>query len=132
MFAALPLLGLPVLICNLIAFTRGPDGTDSAMSTPIFTIDMPTGASWMVGLGDLLIAVSLLVLFVELLKSTVNRRIAIINQALSIILFIVCLIEFLLTPAFATSTFFLITLMAGFIATIMSAQRGVDLEPAGD
>ena len=67
-------------------------------------------------------------LFIELLKSTTSRKVAIINHSLSMILFIVCLVEFLLFPAFATSIFFLITLMvlldvlAGFIVTIVVAR----------
>ena len=67
------------------------------------------------------------------LKSTSSRRVAIINHSLSMILFIVCLIQFLLFGAFATSTFFLITLMvlldvlAGFIVTIVASRRELDL-----
>ena len=137
MFAAVPLLALPVIIYNLIAFTSGPAGAADAMANPLFTIHMPTNAAWVVSLGDLLLAASLVVLFVELLKSTTSRKIAIINHSLSMILFIVCLIEFLLAPVFATSTFFLITLMvlldvlAGFIVTIVSARRDIDFDPAG-
>ena len=89
-------------------------------------------ADWAVSLGDLLLAASLVVLFVELLKSTTSRKIAIINHSLSMILFIVCLVEFLLAPAFGTSVFFLLTVMvlldvlAGFIVTIVSARRDVE------
>ncbi len=49
------------------------------------------------------------------------------------LLFIVCLVEFLLFSAFATSTFFLVTLMvlldvlAGFIVTIVASRRDVEL-----
>jgi hypothetical protein len=137
MFAAIPLLALPVLIYNLIAFTSGPAGAQSAMVSPLFTIHMPTTAAWVVTLSDLLLAGSLVVLFVELLKSTTSRRIAIINHSLSMVLFIVCLVEFLLAPVFATSTFFLITVMvlldvlAGFIVTIVSARRDIDFDPSG-
>ncbi len=137
MFAAVPLLALPVLIYNLIAFTSGHDGAGAAMTNPLFTIHMPTSAAWVVTLSDLLLAASLVVLFVELLKSTTSRRIAIINHSLSMILFIICLIEFLLAPVFATSTFFLITVMvlldvlAGFIVTIVSARRDIDFDPTG-
>ena len=48
------------------------------------------------------------------------------------IVFIVCLVEFLLVPAFATSVFFLITAMtlldvlAGFIVTIITARKDFD------
>ncbi len=137
MFAAFPLLALPVIIYNLIAFTGDAASAQSAMNNPLFTIHMPTGAGWTVSLGDLLLAASLVVLFVELLKSTTSGKIAIINHSLSMILFIACLIEFLLVGAFATSTFFLISLMvvldvlAGFIVTIVSARRDIDFDPTG-
>lgn len=136
MFAAVPLLALPVLVYNLIVLTlpgglRAADAT-ARLADPLFTIRMTSGAGWVVGLGDLLLAASLVVLFVELLKSTNSKRLAIINHSLSMVLFIVCLVEFLLLPAFATSTFFLLTLMvlldvlAGFIVTIVAARRDVD------
>ena len=136
MFAAFPLLALPVLVYNLIVLTvAGGFGSDSAhyrLSEQLFTIHMTSRAEWVVSLGDLLLAGALVVLFVELLKSTTSRKIAIINHSLSLVLFIICLIEFLLAPAFATSTFFLITVMvlldvlAGFIVTIVAARRDVD------
>jgi len=136
MFAAIPLLLLPVLAYNLIALTlqgglQAVDA-DARMSQQLFSMRMTSHIDWMVSLGDLLLAASLVVLFVELLKSTTSRRIAIVNHALSMVLFIVCLVEFLLAPACATSVFFLITLMvlldvlAGFIVTIVAARRDVD------
>jgi len=137
MFAAFPLLALPVLIYNLVALTlQGGFGSQAASARfmePLFTVSMTSGSPWPVSLSDLILASSLVVLFIELLKSTTSRRIAIINHSLSMILFIVCLVEFLLAPAFATSTFFLLTVMvlldvlAGFIVTIVAARRDVDL-----
>jgi hypothetical protein len=136
MFAAFPLLALPVIIYNLAALTLvgGFDTTEAngRMAEVLFSLRMTSGAEWPVSLGDLLIAASLVVLFIELLKSTTSRKVAIINHSLSMVLFIGCLVEFLLSPAFATSTFFLITLMvlldvlAGFIVTIVSARRDLD------
>ena len=139
MLAAAPLLVLPVLIYNLIALTTGggfaAEAAQVRMTAEIFTVHMPNGANWPVSLGDLLLAASLIVLFVELLKSTTSRRSAIINHSLSMVLFIICLVEFLLSPAFATSVFFLITLMvlldvlAGFIVTIVASRRDLDFGP---
>ncbi len=137
MFAAFPLLALVVLIYNLVAAATLSGGFHAAdasgqMAQQLFVIRMTSGGAWPVSLGDLLLAAGLVVLFIELLKSTTSRRVAIINHSLSMILFIVCLVEFLLFQAFATSTFFLITLMvlldvlAGFIVTIVSARRDVD------
>ncbi|HUO21217.1 MAG TPA: hypothetical protein VMU59_01720 [Caulobacteraceae bacterium] len=136
MFAVFPLLALVVLIYNLVALTIGgfkaTDAQDQ-LTQPLFSVHMASGAAWSVGLGDLLLMASLVILFVELLKSTSSRRVAIINHSLSMVLFIVCLVEFLLFGAFATSTFFLITLMvlldvlAGFIVTIVASRREIDL-----
>ena len=139
MFLAFPLLALPVLIYNLILLTMrgGLNTLDSPaqLSGPLFTIHMTSGGAWPVNLGDLFLAASLIVLFIELLKSTNSRNVAIINHALSMILFVVCLVEFLLLKGFATSVFFLITLMvlldvlAGFIVTIVASRRDIDLHP---
>jgi hypothetical protein len=135
MFAAFPLLLLPALVYNLLAVALpGAFGGDATarLSEPIFWIPMASGATWAVNIGDMLLCASLIVLFVELLKSTTSRRLAIVNHALSLLLFIICLVELLLAPAFATSVFFLITLMvlldvlAGFIVTIVAARRDID------
>ena len=136
MFAAFPLLALPVLIYNLMVLTM--EGgfrsvvAQGRMGEQMFAIKMTSGTALSVSLGDVLLAGALVVLFVELLKSTTSQKTAIINHSLSMILFIICLVEFLLLPAFATAVFFLITLMvlldvlAGFIVTIVSARRDID------
>jgi hypothetical protein len=142
MFGAFPLLAIPVVVYNLVALTlpggfSSPDGSLQLTST-LFNINMTSGAQWPVSLSDLLLSGALVVLFIELLKSTTSRRIAIINHSLSMLLFIVCLVEFLLAPAFATSTFFLMTLMvlldvlAGFIVTIVAARRDIDFSGGAD
>lgn len=136
MFAAFPLLALPVLAYNLIALTIAGGFksmvAQTRMSEILFNIPMASKAMWPVTVADLVLALALVVLFVELLKSTTSQKVAIINHSLSMVLFVVCLVEFLLAPAFATSTFFLLTLMvlldvlAGFIVTIVSARRDID------
>lgn len=137
MFASFPLLALPVLLYNLAIFTA-PGGLHTlaateTMAQSLVTIPMASGARWTVTLGDLIIFLSLVVLFIELLKSTSNRHTAIINHALSMVLFVICLVEFLLLPGFGSSSFFLLTTMvvldvlAGFIVTIVSSRRDIDL-----
>lgn len=136
MFAAFPLLALPVLLYNLLVLgiAGGFSGVDAQarMSAQLFSVRTASRAVWSISLSDLLLAAALMVLFVELLKATTSRQVAIINHSLSMVLFIVCLVEFLLFPAFATSAFFLLTLMvlldvlAGFIVTIVASRREVD------
>jgi hypothetical protein len=136
MFAAAPLLALSVAAYNLFVLTLsgGFQARDAhaRLIAPLFQMSTAPGGVWPVSVADLLLAASLVVLFIELLKSTASRRLAIINHALSMLLFVVCLVELLLAPACATSTFFLITLMvlldvlAGFIVTIAASRRELD------
>jgi hypothetical protein len=66
---------------------------------------------------------------VEIIKSTSTGSSTIANHAVSMIVFIVCLVEFLLLPNFQTSVFFILTFMclldvlAGVVVTIVSARR---------
>jgi len=82
--------------------------------------------------------------FVEILKSTSTGLSTIANHAVSMLVFIVCLVEFLLMPNFQTSTFFILTVMsllhvlAGVVVTIAppaatsaSATAKTDRDPAG-
>jgi hypothetical protein len=130
-----PLLAIPVLIYNLMAFTfgGGPDGTltmSESIGRPVWQIGMVSdGASWAVSAGDLLVILSMMFFFVEILKSTSTNSTTIANHAISMVVFIICLIEFLLLPNFATSAFFILTMMclldvlAGVVVTIVSARR---------
>lgn len=136
MLIAIPLLLIPVVLYNILALTSsgGPalEAVDFALRDPMFSIQMASNARWNVGAGDLILCLALVLLFLELLKSTSSQKVAIVNHALSMILFVGCLIQFLLFPAFATSTYFLLLTMvlldvlAGFIVTIIAARRDMD------
>ena len=141
MLVALPLLVIPVVLYNIVVLTElfspaGAAAADGSLRDVLFSIPMASGASWNVGVGDLILFLSLILLFFELLKSTSSQKVAIINHALSMVLFIVVLVEFLLIRGFATSTFFLIVSMvlldvlAGFIVTIIAARKDLDFGAA--
>lgn len=137
MLIAIPLLLIPVLLYNIVVLFGGSgEGVvngDALLRDPVFSVTMTSGAQWTIGAGDMILFVGLILLFFELVKSTSSQRAAIINHALSMILFIAVLIEFLLLPGFATSTFFLIVTMvlldvlAGFIVTIIASRKDFDL-----
>jgi len=137
MLIAIPLLMIPVILYNIVVLTgvvggAGAVAADGSLRDVLFTIPMTSGAAWNVGVGDMILFLSLILLFFELLKSTSSQKVAIVNHALSMILFVICLVEFLLIKGFATSTFFLIVTMvmldvlAGFIVTIISARKDLD------
>lgn len=118
---AIPLLVLPVGVYAL--FAEAFADARARLSEPLFALPTATGATWSVSLSDLLVAASLVVFFLELFKAMATRRVALVNHAVAMLLFVACLAAMLVLPRFATSTFFLLTLMilldvvAGFIAT---------------
>jgi hypothetical protein len=138
MLIAIPLLFIPVVFYAIVVLSGwmgtggGVAAAEQALRDPLFSVPMVSGTGWNVGTGDLILFLGLILLFFELLKSTSSQKVAIVNHALSMILFVFCLVAFLLFPGFATSTFFLILTMvmldvlAGFIVTIISARK--DLE----
>ena len=121
--SAIPLLAFVVIA--YVAFASG--GADFSLTR--FTVPMPSGGEWQLSLGDMMLAFSLLVLFFEILKSTRTGGNSVVEHALSTIVFVVCLIMFLIWQPAGTSLFFLIMLttlvdvVAGFSVTIGSARR---------
>lgn len=119
---AIPLLVLPT--GAYAAFAEGFNDARTRLIEPLFLLPTSSGARWAISLSDLLVAASLIVFFLELFKAMATRRIALVNHTLVMVLFVVCLVAMLIRPNFATSTFFLLTLMvlldivAGFVATV--------------
>ena len=81
--------------------------------------------------GDILLVVSLLCLFIDLVMATGARTSSIVLHGLSMLVFVICLLEFLLVSGCGSSTFLIVTLMtllgvvAGYSVTIVSARRSV-------
>jgi hypothetical protein len=121
--SSVPLLAFVVIA--YVAFAAG--GADFTLTR--FTVPMPSGAVWNISLGDMMLAFSLFVLFFEVLKSTRTGGNSVVDHALSMMVFVACLILFLIWPPAGTSLFFLIMLttlvdvIAGFSVTIRSARR---------
>jgi hypothetical protein len=121
--AALPLLVIPLLAYVVFAAA----GADFAASR--FDVTLPSGGTWQIALGDILVAVGLGLLFFEIIKATWTGGATIIDHAMSMMVFVACLILFLVWDRAATSTFFLLMLMAmidviaGFSVTIKAARR---------
>ena len=125
-----PLLLIPFAVYNMIAFlTPGVSWT-----TAVATIHMMSGQDWVLTWEDLLIAFAILLLAVEMLKSTRMGMRSIVDHVLAMALFIAMLVEFLLVRQAGTSTFFLLMMISlvdvlvGFIVSIRSSQRQVEIQ----
>jgi hypothetical protein len=129
---AIPLLILAFILYNVIVFTFGREGLESALFTP----KMLSGGEWSFRWGDLILLVTLILLFIEIVKSTFTSTSTLIDHALSMVVFIAILVEFLMVPQAATSVFFLILVaalidvIAGYTIGIRVAKR--DLSIGGD
>jgi uncharacterized membrane protein len=95
----------------------------------LFDTTLVSGATFAFTMGDLLIVLSLVLLYFEIFKATRTSSLSIVDHLLSMLLFVACLVEFIILPGFGTSVFLLLTLMcfidvvAGFTVTISTARR---------
>ena len=125
-----PLLIIPFAIYNMIAFlTPGVNWTD------VFTsVNLMSGATWTVTAEDLLIGLALILLPLEIFKAARIGNRSIVDHILSMTLFVVMLVEFLMVRQAGTSTFFLLLMVCavdvigGFIVTLRTAQRDFAVE----
>ncbi|MBF0446687.1 MAG: hypothetical protein HQL67_00655 [Magnetococcales bacterium] len=126
---SIPLLIVVVAIFNGVAFGSG-GGT---LESTLWSIHLGSGATWNFTVNDLLISLAVLLLYIEILKSTRSSMATVLDHMFSLALFVGCLLEFLFVAQVGTSTFFIITLItlldvvAGFTITISSATRDVNV-----
>lgn len=125
-----PLLLVPFAIYNIIAFLwAGVNWSDVATR-----VHLVSGGEWTMSAGDILIVVSLVFLFGEIVKATRIGTRAVVDHALSLLLFLAMMVEFLLVPQAATATFFLlmaislVDVLAGFAVTLRTAQRDLSVD----
>src|SRR5262249_16821814 len=112
-----PLLVIPFAIYNMIVFLTPSLGwTDKVAS-----IHLISGQEWTITPEEILLAFSVLLLGVEVIKAARAGLRGIVDHILSMVLFIVMLVQFLLVARAGTSTFFilmvicLVDVLAGFI-----------------
>lgn len=131
MISSFPLMAIMLIAYNVLVFGLGI--YDQGWQSEIFAIDMVSGVTWVFTLSELIISAGLFLLFFEILKATRIGRLSIVDHLLSTLVLILFLVEFLLVPGAATSTFFILMLMtlvdvmAGFSVSIRSATRDVSL-----
>jgi hypothetical protein len=129
--AAIPLMLIPFILYNIAMFGAFGGGGVEGLKTVVTSVNMMSGATWTMSLGDLFIVISLVILFFEIFKATRRSSVALLDHLFSMALFIVFLVEFLLVQGAATQIFFILMLVAlvdviaGFTVSIKSASRDV-------
>jgi uncharacterized membrane protein YqhA len=125
-----PLMLVPFAVYNFFILA----GDLNPWEDVILRLDMVSGASFTLSMGDVLIVIALVLLFVEILKATRAGVSTIIDHLLSTLVLIAFLVEFLLVPQASTPTFFilmivtLIDVVAGYSVSIRNASRDLTIE----
>jgi hypothetical protein len=124
-----PLLLIPLAIYNIIAFLM----RDVSFVTPLFIVPLTSGAPWPVTLSDILVALGILLLLLEVIKGARPGAKYLTDHLLSLVVFGGAAAEFVMLLPFGTSTYFLLTLLAlvDFLSGIaLRSRRGTQLAPA--
>ena len=128
-----PLLLIPFVFYNILAVTVMGWQPGAWGNQVLFSIPMVSGVSWSLTRSDVMLVVGLLCLFFEVIKSTNTGRNSVIEHMASTALFVIFLVEFLLFAPAASSTFFILMIMAlvdvvaGFTISITGAGRDVTM-----
>lgn len=129
----------PLLAISLAVFAIFNVVSDPAQpwyAREALNIQQMSGDVWHIRNGDVFLCFSMMMLFIEIVRSTRASGESILNHALSVIVFVAAIMLFFTRQGYGNSTFFLYTAMtlvdfvAGFIITTMSARRDTIIEPA--
>jgi len=126
MFRVIPLFVLPLVAYNLSMLTGS---IDAHLATELLAVDLISGAHWILNVHDLYIILGVIILYLEIFKSTRTGMASVLDHSLSTLVFVAFLVEFLTVAGCGTSTFFILGLMAmidviaGFTVSIVAARR---------
>lgn len=131
-----PLLLIAVVAYNLLAFggsVTGYHDMQAVLSGNLLVFSVISGDEWRFSVGDFFILLALCLLFVEIVKSTRTSQRQLFNHGLSMVTFVIALVEFITLRGFATSAFFFILAMsffdvvAGYTISVVTAKRDIGL-----
>lgn len=130
MLKNIPLMGLLLVAYNLIAFMGGPSIADVLQATFI-RATLPSEAELVIQFDHLFVLVGIVLLYVEVLKSARYSQDTIVDHALSMLVFVIFLIEFIVVEPCGTATFLILTFMAlldviaGYTVSLSTARRDI-------
>jgi hypothetical protein len=116
-----PLLLIPLAVYNIIAFLM----PSVSFTDVLFRVPMITGEAWPVTLSDILLALGVVLLLLEVVKGARPGSKFLMDHLLSLIVFGAAAAEFVMWPKFGNSTYFLLVLlaMADFLGGIAQRSR---------
>ncbi|MBF0176894.1 MAG: hypothetical protein HQL63_08610 [Magnetococcales bacterium] len=125
---SIPMFAYLLIFYNVFLLQGAGDAHLKILAQAILVIPLQK-ATITANLGDVLVMVGVGALYIELFKATRSTNASIFDHMLSMMVFVVFLVELLMVSATGTVTFLTLTLMsfldvvAGFTVTISSARR---------
>jgi hypothetical protein len=116
-----PLLLIPLAVYNIIVFLM----PGVSMTEPLFRLTLMSGTEWPITLSDMLLALGVVLLLLEVIKGARPGAKYLMDHLLSLVVFGGAAAEFVLWPKFGNSTYFLLALlsMADFLSGISLRVR---------
>jgi len=116
-----PLLLIPLAVYNIIVFLM----PSVSFGDTLVTLRLMSGAEWPITLSDILLALGVLLLLLEIIKAARPGAKYLTDHLLSLIVFGAAAAEFVMWPKFGNSTYFLLVLlaMADFLGGIAQRTR---------
>jgi hypothetical protein len=140
--AGLPLLIVPFALYNILLFlvpgAGAPSNPGISWDKELWHVHMISGGDWVLTLGDAMVAGSVVILLIEMMRAALRAsRRTIMSNVLSMVLFAGMLVEFMAMKRAASSTFFLLLVIgfvdvaAGFVVSIRAARRDLLFDDVG-
>ena len=133
MFNMFPLLTFILFVYNMIALIS-MENTQKVLDYVLFSKTMKSGALFTLDVNELLIIISIVLLFFEIFKSTRASDVTIWEHIFSLMVFLTFLFEFIFWNRLTCASFLIIGLMslldviAGFTISITAARRDIGIE----
>jgi hypothetical protein len=131
-FLGVPLLIFSFAIYNILVFLMPGFSWTAGM----FHFQLMSGGEFDIAPGDVIVAASIVILLIEMLKAARMSRRTIIDHILSMLLFAGMLTEFLMVKQAASPTFLLLLVISfvdvagGFAISVRAAQRDISFSGA--
>jgi hypothetical protein len=106
----IPILVIPLLIYAFVAITNGAN-TVAALNGVVLSLHVASGDQFILTTGGLITLIAVLCLFLEVVRSAIPNKNALIENMATAILLVFCIGIFLLVRGFGTAEFFLLTLL---------------------
>lgn len=126
---SIPLFFYVLIAANFIMLSGPID--QSMINVILFEFDLPSQRRVIMTVSDAFILSSIFFLYIETFKATRTSVISIIDHALSLLVFVIFLIELLVVQRLGNTTFLILTTAAlmdvvmGFTVTISTAKRDI-------